>query len=160
MTGWWFYRANTKDVSFLHTLKTHKLSQVCKQVVTSLFTQYNIVNLNNPWRKHKINHEREGVCIFDTKLYVQFSHQISLICFKLLKNTNVLISSHNKPFTFAFGSYLPNMHLPNLWFSIKCFFFRGGGGQLTYPHCLPDSCAHVLLEFVYPIQHCHSCCKE
>jgi hypothetical protein len=35
------------------------------------------------------------------KLYVQFSHQISLIYFKLLKNTNVLISSHNKPFTLA-----------------------------------------------------------
>ena len=33
------------------------------------------------------------------KLYVQFSHQISFMYFKFLKNTNVLIKTFHKPFT-------------------------------------------------------------
>jgi hypothetical protein len=38
-------------------------------------------------------------------LSVQFSHQVSFIYFKLLKNTNVLIKTFHKPFT-TFASVL------------------------------------------------------
>ena len=52
--------------------------------------------INNSWRKHKINHEREGVCISDAKeimlIYINFKFHFFL---------NVLIKTFHGLFTSA-----------------------------------------------------------
>jgi hypothetical protein len=64
----------TLFLSFSHR-QLQSTNIIRNSLLLHCYCVYTIVKLDNSWRKHKRNHEREGVCIPDTEsllIYINF----------------------------------------------------------------------------------------